>query len=74
VQRFNAGAAYVYVRNGTTWTFQQKLTATQPLSNSSFGISVDVLDDTVVVGGDFDTVAVCGFNLDAPITSIPAIK
>jgi len=47
---FNSGAAYVYVRNGTTWTFQQKLTAAQPVSNSNFGISVDVLEDTVVVG------------------------
>jgi hypothetical protein len=47
---FNAGAAYVYERNGTTWSFQQKLTAALPVSNSNFGISVDVLDDTVVVG------------------------
>lgn len=47
---FAAGGAYVYVRNGTTWSFQQKLTAAQPVSYSNFGISVDVLQDTVVVG------------------------
>ena len=46
----NAGAAYVYVRNGTTWTLQQQLTAALPVSNSNFGISVDVSADTVVVG------------------------
>src|SRR4029078_11003863 len=42
-----AGAAYVYVRNGRTWTLQQKLTAAVPLSNSNFGISVDVVADIV---------------------------
>ena len=47
---FAAGAAYVYVRNGTTWSLQQKLTAADAASFSNFGISVDVLDDTVVVG------------------------
>ena len=48
---FAAGAAYVYVRNGTTWSLQQKLTAGDPVSSSNFGIGVDVQDDTIVVGG-----------------------
>jgi hypothetical protein len=48
---FAAGAAYVYVRNGTTWSFQQKLTAGDPTSFSNFGIGVDVQGDTIVVGG-----------------------
>jgi hypothetical protein len=51
---FAAGAAYVYVRNGTTWSLQQKLTAGDPASFSSFGISVDVTGDTVVVGAHSD--------------------
>jgi FG-GAP repeat protein len=51
---FVAGAAYVYVRNGTTWSLQQKLTAGDPAPFSSFGISVAVTGDTVVVGAHGD--------------------
>jgi FG-GAP repeat len=65
---FNAGAAYVYVREGTTWTFQQKLTAAQPVSNSAFGVSVDVLEDTVVVGAHLADSAYV-FHRDAGVWS-----
>lgn len=53
---FVAGAAYVYVRDGTTWSLQQKLTAADPATFSGFGKSVDVTGDTAVVGayGDDD--------------------
>lgn len=44
------GAAYVFVRTGTTWTQQQKLTPPAG-SETSWGRSVAVDDDTVVVGG-----------------------
>ena len=45
-----AGAAYVFVRNGTTWTQQAYLKAPKPKANDSFGISVAISGDTVVVG------------------------
>jgi len=44
------GAAYVFVRNGTTWTQQQKLTASDGVLYDHFGISVAISGNTVVVG------------------------
>ncbi len=46
----DVGAAYVFVRNGTTWTEQQKLTSSDPQSNGAFGSSVSVDGNTVVIG------------------------
>ena len=45
-----AGAAYVFVREGTTWVEQAKLTADDAASSDSFGKSVAVFNDTIVVG------------------------
>lgn len=45
-----AGSAYVYLRNGTTWAEQAKLTASDAAEDDTFGTSVSVLGDTVVVG------------------------
>src|SRR4029079_17096179 len=45
-----AGAAYVFVRNGTTWTQQAYLKAPKPKALDQFDISVAISDDTVVVG------------------------
>lgn len=44
------GAAYVFVRNGSVWTQQQKLTASDGAMWDQFGISVTVSGDTAVVG------------------------
>ncbi len=60
---FLAGAAYVYVRNGTTWSLQQILTASDPAIFASFGISVDTTGDTLVVGAHTDDDA--GFGTGA---------
>ncbi len=46
----DAGAAYVYVRNGTTWTEQQKLVSSSGGNVLGFGYSVDIDGDTIVVG------------------------
>src|SRR5262249_27172062 len=35
-----AGAAYVFVRSGSSWTEQQKLTAADGLPNQNFGFAV----------------------------------
>jgi hypothetical protein len=51
------GAAYVFVRSGTAWTFQGKLTASDGAVDDHFGNAVAVYGDTVVVGASADTVA-----------------
>jgi hypothetical protein len=44
------GSAYVFFRNGTAWSEQQKLTASDGAANDVFGYSVAISGDTVVVG------------------------
>jgi hypothetical protein len=50
------GAAYVFVRTAGAWTQQQKLTANDGAAGDSFGWSVAISGDTVVVGALFATV------------------
>ena len=49
-----AGSAYVFVRNGSTWSEQQKLIAADFAAYDSFGYSVAISGDTAVVGADQD--------------------
>ncbi|MDQ3013132.1 MAG: putative Ig domain-containing protein, partial [Acidobacteriota bacterium] len=51
----NRGAAYVFTRNGTTWT-EQKLTATDGAAGDRFGVSVAISGDTAVIGAHADDV------------------
>ncbi len=44
------GAAYVFTRSGTTWTQQQELTAADGATTDSFGNTVSISGDTIVVG------------------------
>jgi len=44
------GAAYIYVRSGTTWSQQQKLTASPTRANDRFGSSVSISGDYAIVG------------------------
>ncbi|MEZ5979635.1 MAG: FG-GAP repeat protein [Planctomycetota bacterium] len=44
-----AGAAYVFVRNGTTWTQQAYLKASNTDPGDQFGSEVDISGDTIVV-------------------------
>jgi len=48
------GAAYVYVRDGHTWSLQQKLFASDRANFDQFGIAVDIVGDTIVVGAHGD--------------------
>jgi hypothetical protein len=50
----NAGSVYVFVRSGTVWTQQQKLTASDAAPNDGFGVSVSVSDNTAMVGASSD--------------------
>jgi len=45
-----SGSVFVFVRNGTTWTEQAKLTASDAAEEDFFGESVAISGDTVVVG------------------------
>jgi hypothetical protein len=46
----NAGAAFVFVREGTTWTQQAYLKASNVESYDAFGCSVAISGDRIVVG------------------------
>ena len=50
----NTGAAYVFLRSGTSWSQQAKLTATDATSTDQFGWSVAIDADTAVIGAPFD--------------------
>ena len=52
-----AGAAFVYVFDGATWTQQARLLASDGTIADKFGTSVAISGDTIVVGA---------FNADAP--------
>lgn len=52
-----AGAAYVYVRSGTSWTRQATLKASDAAPNADFGFSVALSGDTALVGAPWSTVA-----------------
>ena len=48
----NAGAAYIFTRDGTTWTQQAKIQASDAKAGLIFGSAVAIDGDTVVVGAD----------------------
>jgi hypothetical protein len=52
------GAAFVFVRSGTTWSQQAKLTAAHSAANDGFGASVALSGTTAVAGAP-------GANADA---------
>ena len=58
----DAGAAYVFVRNGTTWTQQAYLKASQVSNSDWFGYSVAIAGDTAVVGAVFEDGSAAGVN------------
>ena len=45
-----SGSAYIFTRSGVSWSQQQKLTAGDAAIQDSFGVSVAIAGDTVVVG------------------------
>jgi hypothetical protein len=59
-----AGAAYVFVRNGTTWTQQAYLKASNTEAQDLFGLSVSISDDTIAVGAVGEDSAATGVNGD----------
>jgi len=61
---FNAGAAYVFVRNGSTWSQQAYLKASNTGVNDQFGRSVAASGDTVVIGAYMEDSNATGVNGD----------
>ena len=57
-----SGSAYIFVRNGTVWTEQDKLLASDGAAGDYFGTSVSLSEDTALVGayGDDDLGDVSG--------------
>lgn len=59
----SAGAAYVFVRNGTNWS-QQAYCKASNSGPDSFGNGVSVSGDTLVVGAQFEASSASGVNGD----------
>jgi hypothetical protein len=57
-----AGAAYVFVRSGGTWSQQAYLKASNTDENDAFGGSVAVSGDTIVVGASSEDSSATGVN------------
>lgn len=50
----DAGAAYIFMRSGTTWTQQAKITAGDAAPDDLFGYSVSIDGDYACIGANFD--------------------
>jgi hypothetical protein len=68
----NVGAAYVFVRSGTSWSLQYTLTASDAALSDVFGGAVALYGSTAVIGADgknYDTGAGYVFALPYPTIS-----
>ena len=54
VNGLESGSAYVFIRTGTTWSQQAKLTANDGEARDWFGVRVAISGDTAVVTADAD--------------------
>ena len=50
----NRGAVYVFVRSGTTWTQEARLTASDGSAQDQFGASVALAGDRLLAGAPYD--------------------
>ena len=48
------GSVSIFTRTGTTWTFQQKLTASDGSASDYFGYAVSLSGETVLAGAPYD--------------------
>ena len=60
----DAGAAYVFVRTGMSWSQEAYLKASNTDADDRFGLSVAVSGDTVVVGAWLEDSSATGVNGD----------
>jgi hypothetical protein len=66
-----AGAAYVFVRNGTDWILEASLKAANGYTHDWFGHTVAISGDTVVVGAFWEDSNATGVNRDQSDNSAP---
>ena len=71
---FASGAAYVFVRSGSTWSQQAYLKASNTGPNDLFGASVAISGNTVVVGAFGEDSAATGVNGNQAITALPILE
>jgi len=67
---YYAGAAYVFVRSGTTWTQQAYLKASNTGSSDYFGSSVAISGNTVVVGARWEQSGAAGVGANQADNSL----
>jgi uncharacterized repeat protein (TIGR02543 family) len=65
-----SGAAYVFVRSGTTWSQQAYLKASNTDAGDWFGWSLGVSGDTILVGADKEASNATGVNGDQSNNSV----
>jgi hypothetical protein len=58
----DSGAAYVFVRNGTNWSQQAYLKASNTGAGNLFGVSAAVSGDTIVIGAGLENSGETGVN------------
>jgi hypothetical protein len=58
----DSGAAYVFVRSGTTWTQQAYLKASNTDAGDSFGQSVAISGNTIIIGAQAEDSNATGIN------------
>lgn len=50
----NSGSVYVFTRDGTTWTYQQKLWPSDGAGGDEFGASISLDDNIAIIGSPYD--------------------
>ncbi len=68
----DAGAAYVFVRSGTTWTQQAYLKASNTDPGDAFGYTVAISADTIAVAAQREASAASGVNGDEANNDAPS--
>ena len=63
----DAGAAYIFVRRGTTWSQQAYLKPSNPQTNDRFGFCV-------ALSSDGSTLGVCGYDEDGGATGVNGVQ
>jgi len=60
--QITSGSAYIFVRNDSTWTQQQKIVASDRERNDLFGFAVDITDHYAIVSATMECHDVNGVN------------
>jgi uncharacterized repeat protein (TIGR02543 family) len=68
----SSGAAYVFVRNGATWTQQAYLKASNAEAGDNFGHSVSISGDLIVIGAPNEDSIAFGINGQQADNSSPS--